>query len=73
MSEESYDKNISDQTNLPKPKVEIDMVEQLAFQAGQKGGEEYLKSIWLRVLFWTGSIAGYIIGILSLIVNVIRK
>lgn len=69
---QSYDPNKPGQTNLPKPMVEIDKIEALAFAGGQKGGEQYLRSIWIKVLFWAGSIAGYIIGILSLIVNIVK-
>ena len=69
---EGYDPNKPDQGNLPKPMVEIEKIEQLAFAGGQKGGEHYLRTIWIRVLFWSGSIAGYVIGILSLIVNIVK-
>ena len=71
--DKSYDPDKPSQANIPPIMVEVERVEALAFAGGQKGGEEYLRSIWLKVLLWTGSIAGYVIGILSLIVNVVRE
>ncbi len=62
-----YIKDGIDQADLPKPMVEIDRVEQLAFMAGQKGAYEFMKEYWTRFLFYTGSIAGYIFGLISLI------
>ena len=67
---ETYDPNKPDQSKLPKPMVEIDRIDEMAFAGGMKGGEQYLRSIWIRVLFWSGSIGGYLIGILSMIVNI---
>jgi len=54
-------------TRVPRPMIEIEKVEMLSHAAGRKGGEEYLREIWTKVLFWTGSLSGYIIGIVSLI------